>query len=295
MCAAVPVFATDDCDPCEEAEDQTLVNAGFDPCKPKDAGVEVHNEPCKECDGNGGIRNKPDGPYAGFPCVRCQNGEILFPDGTEIPGDPCKECDGKGGARMKSGDCEINGIPGRCCNGICFKKEPVKEANPCWYWDEYTCSYQTYGILNPCVSRNEIKMGGGKCNSGWDVVWQSVWVMDLDSGSLRGIPVYNLSLNRRRYVVNVKEDEYQLVLCQTESLVCKNGNPVLVKDFGEFVRAEMTSQSFIKKYGNWEYYFSFSLNVIGPIKESPTKVDPINSLPCTIYNKQGTPCEPCSH
>ena len=77
--------------------------------------------------------------------------------------------------------------------------------------------------------------------------------------------------------------------------MCKNGNPVLVKDFGEFVRAEMTSQSFIKKYGNWEYYFSFSLNVIGPIKESPTKVDPINSLPCTIYNKQGTPCEPCSH
>ena len=61
ICATVPIFATDDCDPCEEAEDQTLVNAGFDPCKPKSAGTDIPGIWCKECDGNGGQRNKPDG------------------------------------------------------------------------------------------------------------------------------------------------------------------------------------------------------------------------------------------
>ena len=126
MCATVPIFATDDCDICEEAEDQTLVNAGFDPCKPKlpgtaiagedckecdgqggeqnkPAGTAIADEDCKECDGNGGERNKPDGPISGNPCKKCVNGVVVNePAGTAIAGEPCKECDGQGGEQNKS-------------------------------------------------------------------------------------------------------------------------------------------------------------------------------------------------
>ena len=56
--AVIPAIATEDCEPCEEPEDPTLVYQGADPCRPKVEGADVANEPCKECDGEGGTRDK---------------------------------------------------------------------------------------------------------------------------------------------------------------------------------------------------------------------------------------------
>lgn len=59
----IPLSATGsaNCEPCEEPNDPTLVAGGAPPCIPLDEGSAVEGEPCKECDGDGAIRNKEDG------------------------------------------------------------------------------------------------------------------------------------------------------------------------------------------------------------------------------------------
>lgn len=54
-------FGSADCEPCEEPNDPTLVAGGAPPCIPLVEGSTVAGEPCKECDGEGGIRHKGNG------------------------------------------------------------------------------------------------------------------------------------------------------------------------------------------------------------------------------------------
>lgn len=84
-----------DCGPCEEPNDPALVAQGADPCLPLDAGTAVAGEPCKECDGEGGIRDKPMfSSIPGEPCKQCDgNGNVINkPDGYQPSGTHCKEC-----------------------------------------------------------------------------------------------------------------------------------------------------------------------------------------------------------
>jgi hypothetical protein len=55
---SVSALGSVDCGPCEEPNDPSLVMGGGSPCAPLDEGAGIEGEPCKECDGKGGIRNK---------------------------------------------------------------------------------------------------------------------------------------------------------------------------------------------------------------------------------------------
>lgn len=102
MCMTIQGNATEDCEPCEEPEDPTLVYQGADPCRPKDAGAVVTNEACKECDGKGGVRNKSDNTPCedkGFVC--CKGICFGFPQ-------VCGECD-------KPSDCMVFAVGGAAC------------------------------------------------------------------------------------------------------------------------------------------------------------------------------------
>ena len=135
ICMVTPAVATEDCDPCEEPEDPTLVYQGADPCRPKAAGAAISGEDCKECDGQGNVRNKPDGPIAGNPCQKCVNGVLVNePEGTAIPGEDCKECDGNGGERNKPAGTAIPGEDCRECDGNGGdqnKQDGPISGNPC--------------------------------------------------------------------------------------------------------------------------------------------------------------------
>ena len=179
MCVTGPSFATDDCAICEEEEDPTLVNAGWPRCKSKKAGTAIAGQDCKECDGSGNIRNKPDGPIAGNPCQRCENGQVVNePAGTAISGEDCKECDGNGGERNKpagtsipgekckecdnngivrekqDGDQDANGVTGRCCGGVWYAKDFAKEGSDCWEWDSTSCVYVCTDSDDPRITVN---------------------------------------------------------------------------------------------------------------------------------------------
>jgi len=102
MCATSQIFASPNCGICEEPNDPSLVLAGF-PCTNKPAGTAVTNEPCKECDGHGNVRDKSDG------------------------------------------DQDVNGVEGRCCGGVWYPKDPLKEAS-CWVWDTNSCTYVVVSV-----------------------------------------------------------------------------------------------------------------------------------------------------
>ena len=98
LCAVFSAFGTEDCEPCEEPEDPTLVFQGADPCRPKVEGAEVDNEPCKECDGAGGIQNKDDGASC-----KVNGKDGVCCDGVcyEVPGEAEDPCDWASGNQGK--------------------------------------------------------------------------------------------------------------------------------------------------------------------------------------------------
>jgi len=92
--------------------------------------------------------------FATDDCNKCQDPEdptlVLagFPPcapkvaGTTISNEPCKECDGYGNMTNKlDGDMIESGIEGRCCGGVWYPKDPLKEASACWEWTNATCEY----------------------------------------------------------------------------------------------------------------------------------------------------------
>ena len=134
------IFATDDCEPCEEAEDPSLVQGGADPCKPRDEGTEVENEPCKECDGAGGIQNKEDGANCK---VNGKNGVCCSGVCYEVPGegeDPCDWANSNQSIFPQNQQQEVFGDPDcygyvLCLNGEeypCVIDAHVAAAHPSW-------------------------------------------------------------------------------------------------------------------------------------------------------------------
>lgn len=81
-----PVLATDDCGPCEEANDPSLVAAGAPPCVPKSG----HGLKCGE---PGEIERIPDIKYPFPDCGECPDiVESVSLGKCETSDDPCEEC-----------------------------------------------------------------------------------------------------------------------------------------------------------------------------------------------------------
>ena len=147
LCAVFSAFGTEDCEPCEEPEDPTLVFQGADPCRPKVEGAEVDNEPCKECDGAGGIQNKDDGASCkvnGKDGVCCDGVCYEVPGETE---DPCDWASGNQGKFSQAIQDEVWGDTNCygyvvCINGEtteCIVREHIEDQNPNWTEEMINC------------------------------------------------------------------------------------------------------------------------------------------------------------
>ncbi|HPX42564.1 MAG TPA: hypothetical protein PLF51_19150, partial [Candidatus Hydrogenedentes bacterium] len=103
------------------------------------------NYPCE-------IDNPDESQRWAVPCVDA-------PPGTTITNEPCKECDGQGSITNKPNgtEVEVEGVAGRCCDGVWYAMDQAKEESECWEWDDSNCEYVCSDVPGPEIAADEME------------------------------------------------------------------------------------------------------------------------------------------